>query len=105
MGGTRHSDQGRATATCRDGAAGRRPGGRRGGRPADPGASGGGEGGGLRVIVLDTTGIAEILRPSREARVADWLTSLTGGVAVTSVTLAELLAGVGRLSDGRRKDS
>src|SRR5699024_10902590 len=28
-----------------------------------------------------------------------------GGVAITSVTLAELLAGVRRLSDGRRKDS
>src|SRR5690625_7809395 len=87
MGGTRHSDQGRATATCRDGAAGRRPGRRRGRRPADPGARGRCEGSGLRVIVLDTNVIAEILRPSPEARVVDWLTSLTGGVAITSVTL------------------
>src|SRR5690625_6680471 len=105
MGGTRHSDQGRATATCRDGAAGRGPGRRRGRSPADPGARGRCEGSGLRVIVLDTNVIAEILRPSPEARVVDWLTSLTGGVAITSVTLAELLAGVRRLSDGRRKDS
>src|SRR5699024_10902592 len=35
-------------------------------------------GSGLRVIVLDTNVIAEILRPSPEARVVDWLTSLTG---------------------------
>ena len=32
-----------------------------------------------------------------------WLASLVGDVAITSVTLAELLAGVGRLPDGRRK--
>src|SRR5690625_974027 len=57
------------------------------------------------LIVLDTNVIAEILRPSPEARVVDWLTSLTGGVAITSVTLAELLADVRRISDGRRKDS
>ena len=34
----------------------------------------------------------------------DWLASLTGDVAITSVTLAELWAGVRRLPDGRRKD-
>src|SRR5699024_10455015 len=105
MGGTRHSDQGRAPAAWRHGAAGRRPGRRRGRRPAEPGARGRCEGSGLRVSVLDTNVIAEILRPSPEARGVDWLTSLTGGVAITSVTLAELLAGVRRLSDGRRKDS
>lgn len=56
------------------------------------------------MIVLDTNVISEIFRPSPEARVVDWLASLTGDVAITSVTLAELLAGVRRLSDGRRKD-
>lgn len=56
------------------------------------------------MIVLDTNVISEIFRPSPELRVVEWLASLTGDVAITSVTLAELLAGVGRLPDGRRKD-
>jgi predicted nucleic acid-binding protein len=55
------------------------------------------------VIVLGTNVISEIFRPSPEVRVVDWLASLTGDVAITSVTLAELLAGVRRLPDGRRK--
>ena len=56
------------------------------------------------MIVLDTNVISEIFRPSPEPRVADWLTSLAGDVAITSVTLAELLAGLRRLPDGRRRD-
>ena len=56
------------------------------------------------MIVLDTNVISEIFRPSPESRVVDWLASLTGDVAITSVTLAELLAGVRRLPDGRRRD-
>lgn len=56
------------------------------------------------MIVLDTTVISEISRPSPERRVVDWLESLDGDVAITSVTLAELLAGVRRLPDGRRRD-
>lgn len=56
------------------------------------------------MIVLDTNVISEIFRPSPESRVVDWLASLEGDVAITSVTLAELLAGVRRLPDGRRRD-
>lgn len=56
------------------------------------------------MIVLDTNVISEIFRPSPEPRVIEWLVSLTGGVAITSITLAELLAGVRSLPDGRRKD-
>lgn len=55
------------------------------------------------MIVLDTNVISEVFRRSPEARVIGWLASLSGEVAITSVTLAELLAGVRRLSDGRRK--
>lgn len=55
------------------------------------------------MIVLDTNVISEIFRPSPEASVVDWMASLTGDVAITSMTLAELLAGVRRLPDGRRK--
>ena len=56
------------------------------------------------MIVLDTNVISEIFRPSSEPRVIGWLVSLTGEVAITSITLAELLASVRRLPDGRRKD-
>ena len=56
------------------------------------------------MIVLDTNVISEIFRPSSEPRVIGWLVSLTGDVAITSITLAELLASVRRLPDGRRKD-
>lgn len=56
------------------------------------------------MIVLDTNIISEVFRPSPEPRVVDWLASLTSDVAITSVTLAELLAGVRRLPEGRRKN-
>lgn len=56
------------------------------------------------MIVLDTTVISEIFRPAPDPQVVLWLGSLTGDVAITSVTLAELLAGVRRLPAGRRKD-
>lgn len=57
------------------------------------------------MIVLDTNVVSEIFRSSPEPRVVEWLVSLTGDVAITSVTLAELLAGVRRLREGRRKDA
>lgn len=57
------------------------------------------------MIVIDTNVISEIFRPAPERRVVEWLTSLTGDVAITSITLAELLAGVRRLPRGRRRDA
>jgi toxin FitB len=55
------------------------------------------------VIVLDTNVISEVFRPSPDAKVVAWLESLTGEVSITAITLAELLAGVRRLPDGRRR--
>lgn len=55
------------------------------------------------MIVLDTNVISEVVRSTPNDRVVAWLMSLTGDVAITAVTFAELLAGVGRLPDGRRK--
>ena len=55
------------------------------------------------MIVLDTNVISEIFRPQPAPQVVVWLESLTGDVAITTVTLAELLAGVRRLPDGRRR--
>jgi toxin FitB len=55
------------------------------------------------VIVLDTDVLSEAFRSQPDPRVIAWLESLTGDVAITAITLAELLAGVRRLPDGRRK--
>jgi predicted nucleic acid-binding protein len=55
------------------------------------------------VIVLDTNVISELFRPHPDAKVVAWLESLPGEVAITAITLAELLAGVRRLPDGRRR--
>ncbi|MEZ5087306.1 MAG: type II toxin-antitoxin system VapC family toxin [Tessaracoccus sp.] len=55
------------------------------------------------MIILDTNVISEILRPHPDGRVVAWLESLSDEVAITTVTLAELLAGVRRMVDGHRK--
>lgn len=57
------------------------------------------------MIVLDTHVISEMFRPTPAPRVIEWVASLTDDVAITSVTLAEILAGVRRLPDGRRKET
>lgn len=56
------------------------------------------------MIVLDTNVISEIFRRQPDARVVSWLESLTDDVAITTITLAELLAGVQRLPGGRRRN-
>ncbi len=55
------------------------------------------------MIVLDTNVISEIFRPQPDHRVVSWLESLTDDVAITTITLAGLLAGVRRLPAGRRR--
>ncbi|MFI5427512.1 type II toxin-antitoxin system VapC family toxin [Aeromicrobium sp. UC242_57] len=55
------------------------------------------------MIVLDTNVISEIFRPQPDPQVVSWLESLSGDVAITAITLAELLAGVRRLPSGKRK--
>lgn len=56
------------------------------------------------MIVLDTNVVSEVLKPAPDPRVVGWLESLTDDVAITAVTLAELLAGLRRLPAGKRKD-
>lgn len=56
------------------------------------------------MIVLDTNVISEIVRPEPNMNVVAWLEPLGDDVAITAVTFAELLAGIRRLPDGRRKD-
>lgn len=55
------------------------------------------------MIVLDTNVLSEIFRSRPDTRVVAWLESLAGEVAITAVTLAELLAGVRRLPAGTRR--
>lgn len=56
------------------------------------------------MIVLDTNVLSEPLRPEPAAHVLDWMASLDGAVAITSVTVGELLVGVRRLPAGHRRD-
>lgn len=56
------------------------------------------------MIVLDTNVISEVVRPSPNPTVVTWLESVSDEVAITAITLAELLAGLGRLPEGRRRD-
>jgi predicted nucleic acid-binding protein len=55
------------------------------------------------MIVLDTNVISEVFKPKPDTRVVAWLESATGDIAITAITLAELLARVRRLPDGQRK--
>jgi predicted nucleic acid-binding protein len=56
------------------------------------------------VIVLDANVISELTRQAPAPGVMSWLDSLTAvEVATTAITAAELLYGVARMPDGRRK--
>ncbi|WIY82362.1 type II toxin-antitoxin system VapC family toxin [Propionimicrobium sp. PCR01-08-3] len=57
------------------------------------------------MIVLDTNVISEVMRPRPEARVQAWLDGQSiDTLYVSSITVAELLFGVGALPVGARKD-
>jgi predicted nucleic acid-binding protein len=56
------------------------------------------------VILLDTNVLSEMVRPEPDQNVLDWLDALDAGqVATSAITVAELLYGVARLPEGRRK--
>lgn len=56
------------------------------------------------MIILDTNVISELARTDPEPGVVTWLDSLpVAEVATTAITAAELLYGVARLPDGRRR--
>ena len=46
----------------------------------------------MRGWLLTTNVISELVRSQPEARVVAWVQALSGDVAITAVTLAELLA-------------
>lgn len=56
------------------------------------------------MIVLDTNVLSELMRRRPAARVVQWVDEQdASALAVTAVTVAELLYGVARLADGARK--
>ncbi|WP_454931066.1 PIN domain-containing protein [Actinomyces israelii] len=57
------------------------------------------------MIILDTSVLSEVFRPHPDTHVTIWLESLADDVAITAITLAELLAGVRRLPNGRRRET
>lgn len=57
------------------------------------------------MILLDTNVISEAMKPEPHAGVRDWLDAQAAEtVFLSSVTLAELMFGIGALPDGKRKN-
>lgn len=57
------------------------------------------------MIVVDTNVVSELMRPSPSSQVVDWVRGCDESDLYTSaITLAEILYGIERLPDGRRKD-
>ncbi|MCZ0927980.1 type II toxin-antitoxin system VapC family toxin [Halomonas janggokensis] len=58
------------------------------------------------MIVLDTNVLSELMRPVPDARVVEWLDRQdAAAVAISAITVAEVLYGIESLPDGRRKHS
>ena len=56
------------------------------------------------MILLDTNVVSEAMKPEPDAAVRDWLDEQAAETLwLSSVTVAELLFGIGALPDGRRK--
>ena len=57
------------------------------------------------MIVLDTNVVSELMKAQPDESVAGWvLAQAAGDLYTTSVTLAEILYGIERLPDGKRKE-
>lgn len=56
------------------------------------------------MIILDTNVVSELMKPSPHAAVTNWLgRQPRHDLSTTSITKAEILYGIARLPDGRRK--
>jgi len=57
------------------------------------------------MIVVDTNILSELMRPSPSQRVRGWLgEQRASDLFVTAISIAEILYGIERLADGRRKE-
>jgi predicted nucleic acid-binding protein len=57
------------------------------------------------LIVLDTDVVSEPLKERPDERVMSWLATTGDRLAVTAITVGELLVGARRLDPGRRRDA
>lgn len=58
------------------------------------------------MIVLDTNVVSEPLKPKPDAQVMRWLAAQAPETLyITSITIAEMLTGVAKMSVGRRRDA
>ena len=58
------------------------------------------------MILLDTNVVSEAMKPEPDLAVRDWLDAQAAETLyLSSITVAELLFGIGALAKGRRKDS
>lgn len=57
------------------------------------------------MIVVDTNVLSELMRPSPSQRVRGWLgEQRASDLFVTAISIAEILYGIERLADGKRKE-
>jgi predicted nucleic acid-binding protein len=57
------------------------------------------------MIIVDTNVVSELMKSSPSEPVIEWVRARTGNeLFTTSITLAEILYGIARLPDGRRKE-
>ncbi|WP_437887625.1 type II toxin-antitoxin system VapC family toxin [Phytobacter sp. V91] len=57
------------------------------------------------MIILDTNIISEVMRNQPEPAVLAWLDAQNSGqLSITSITVAEILYGIARMPEGRRKN-
>ena len=55
--------------------------------------------------LLDTNVVSEMMRPQPESCVAEFLDTIsTEGIGLSSVTVWEILNGIGRLDQGKRRE-
>jgi len=58
------------------------------------------------MIVLDTNVLSEVMRIKPDSRVMDWLNSQASDeLFLAAISVAEILYGIARLPDGKRKES
>jgi toxin FitB len=58
------------------------------------------------VIIVDTNVVSELMRPSPDSQVREWVSAQAPGeLCITAITVAEIRYGLERLADGRRKQS
>jgi len=56
------------------------------------------------MILVDTNVLSELMRPTPDKRVLDWMDGLqSGDIGLTSISVAEVLYGIGSLAEGKKK--